>query len=59
MTQIVEEETLADADAAEKGPYDQFILLAVYYDEILWSFSRSTDILLGVIVSHNNRLRRN
>jgi len=30
MTQIIEEEPLADADAAEKGPYDQFILLSVY-----------------------------
>lgn len=30
MTQIIEEETFPDADAADKGPYDQFILLSVY-----------------------------
>lgn len=35
MTQIIEEETFPDADAADKGPYDQFILLSVY---IYWIF---------------------
>lgn len=30
MTQIIGEEPFVDADAAKKGPYDQFILLSVH-----------------------------